>query len=93
MVIRFESGILRLNTDRITPILCRHVMPKPLSLSEVPMIYQLRYFAELVVSGWTEFTKSFLLLSFIISEMNCDSICKHFAYFKGQFLLSSLLGF
>ena len=94
MAIRFVSGILRQNAGRITPILCRHVIPKPLSLSEVPMIYKLGYSTELVdVSGWTEFTQSFLLLSTLISEMNCDSICEHFAYFKKQFSYPVYLDF
>ena len=87
MVIRFVSGILRQNAGRMTPILCRHTLPKPMSFSDVPIIYKLGYFFELInSSGWKEFTQSFLLLCALISEINySDSISKHFAYFKEKF--------
>ena len=93
MVIRFVSGILRENAGRLTPILCRHTLPKPMSFSEVPIIYKLRYFTELMLtcSGWKEFAQSFLLLCTLISEINCsDSIPKHFAHFKEKFPEPSL---
>ena len=87
MVIRFVSGILRQNAGRLTPILCRHTLPKPMSFSEVPMIYKLCYDIELIdISDWKEFAQSFLLLCTLISEINCsDSIPKHFAHFKEKF--------
>ena len=87
MVIRFVSGILKHNAGRLTPILCRHTLPKPMSFSDVPVIHKLCFESEIIdISGWKEFTQSFLLLCTVISEINCsDSIPKHFAHFKEKF--------
>ena len=86
MVIRFMGGILRQDAGRMTPILCRHTLPKPLSLRDAAMQSQLYYDTVLVdVSDWKEFTQSYLLLTTVISEMNSHSIREHFAYFKREF--------
>ena len=86
MVIRFMSGILRQDAGRMTPILCRHTLPKPLSLLDAPMYSQLYYETSLVdMSDWREFTQSYLLLTTVISETNSPSIDEHFAYFKREF--------
>ena len=85
MVIRFMGGILRQDAGRMTPILCRHTLPKPLSLRDAPMYYQLYYDTSLVnISDWKEFTQSYLLLTTVISEMNSHCISEHFAYFKRE---------
>ena len=86
MVIRFMGGILRQDAGRMTPILCRHTLPKPLSLGDASMFSLLYYETSLVdVSDWKEFTQSYLLLTTVISEMNSHSIREHFAYFKREF--------
>ena len=86
MVIRFMGGILRQDAGHMTPILCRHTLPKPLSLRDASMYSQLRYETSLVdLSDWKEFTQSYLLLTSVISEMNSHSIREHFAYFKREF--------
>ena len=41
MVIRFVSGILMHDAGFIASVLCRHVLPVPLSLHNAPMHYQL----------------------------------------------------
>ena len=86
MVIRFMGGILRQDAGRMTPILCRHTLPKSLSLRDASMFSQLYYGTALVdMSDWKEFTQSYLLLTTVISEMNSHSIREHFAYFKREF--------
>ena len=86
MVIRFVSGILKRDAGFMTPILCHHALPVPMSLCGVPMSNQLRHYKDLVdVSDCREFTQSFLLLCTVVMETNSDSIPKHFNYFKERF--------
>ena len=85
MVIRFMAGILKEKAGRMTPILCRHTFPKPMSLREAPMCCQLRYDISLVdMSDWRKFTQSYLLLSTVIIETT-SKISKHFAFLKKEF--------
>ena len=84
MVIRFVGGILRQNAGRITPILCRHTLPIPISFKNMPMFHQLHYFLELVqISDWIEFTQAFLYLCTVITEID-SAIPEHFKYFNEQ---------
>ena len=86
MVIRFMGGILRQDAGRMTPILCHHTLPKPMSLRDAPMRSQLYYEISLVdMSDWKEFTQSYLLITTVIIEMNSHSIREHFTYFKREF--------
>ena len=86
MVIRFVSGILKRDAGFMTPVLCHHALPVPMSLCEVPMSDQLRHYKDLVdMSDCREFTQSFLLLCTVVMETNSDSIPEHFNYFKERF--------
>ena len=86
MVIRFVCGILKRDAGCITPILCRHTIPKPMSFIEVPMCHQLGYDQSLVqVSDWIEFTQSYIQLTTTIIETKSEAITDHFAYFERDF--------
>ena len=86
MVIRFVCGILKRDAGCITPILCRHTIPKPMSFIEVAMLHQLGYDNSLfAVSDWIEFTQSYIQLTTTIIETKSEAITDHFAYFERQF--------
>ena len=84
MVVRFLCGILGDRAACLIPIICNNLIPDTMSLVEVPMLYQLCYFADFVdVSDWLEFIKAYLVISTLMVETNSPLIQKYFRCLRG----------
>ena len=93
MNFRFLCGLLSNSARNVLSILYRHLPTLPISMENMPMKYQLKYeysiYAEEIPMteylGWIEFTKTFIVISEILSECNSDSINKSYSIVR-QFL-------
>ena len=82
MVVRFLCGLLSDRAACLIPIICRNIIPDTMSLIDMPMIHQLRYFDNIMsVSDWFQFTQVYLLICTLIVETNSKLMEQYFTSF------------
>ena len=76
MVARFLCGLLSDESMNVFYLLFKHVTPRPVPIHHLPQCVQLKFDGNEFVhrTGWKEFTETFLQLSAMLSESDCDSI-------------------
>ena len=79
MVVRFLCGLLSDQSMNVFYLLCKHVTPHPVPISQLPECFQLRFENEFFkYTDWNEFTERFLQLNAMLRESNSESIPKYF---------------